>query len=290
MTSFNRRELTLRSLGSLYGQKIPSDIQLTVFLVDDGCTDGTAEAVRARFPGVNILNGDGSLFWNGGMRMAFEAAMRGAPDAYLFLNDDTILNEDALMGVVACARSWVAVGAPAIVVGSTRSPITGKHSYGGIARRLRGMELKLEKVMPHSSSSTPCDTMNGNFALIPKQIAAIVGNVERRFRHQFGDLDYGLRARRAGFDVVVAPGYVGECHPNSPAGSWRDPRMSFARRWASLISPKGVPFPEWLLFTRRHYGWRWPYYAVSPYLKTIASSLFSRNNIDASGDAATPRP
>jgi GT2 family glycosyltransferase len=290
MTSFNRRELTLRSLGSLNKQNNPSDIQLTVFLVDDGCTDGTAEAVRSKFPGVKILKGDGSLFWNGGMRKAFDAATQECFDAYLFLNDDTILYEDALMGVVTCARSWIAVGAPAIVVGSTRSPITGRHSYGGILRRHRGMEFRLEKVMPHPSSSTPCDTMNGNFALIPQQVAAVIGNVEKRFRHQFGDLDYGLRAKRAGFDVVVAPGYVGECHPNSPAGSWRDPRMPFSRRWASLISPKGVPFAEWFLFTRRHYGWRWPYYSVSPYLKTIASSLFSRNNVDAPGDAATPKP
>jgi GT2 family glycosyltransferase len=132
--------------------------------------------------------------------------------------------------------------------------------------------------------------MNCNFALIPHQVAEVVGNVERRYRHQFGDLDYGLRARRAGFEVVIAPGYIGECHPNSWAGSWRDPNIPFARRWAQLTSPKGVPFPEWFLFTRRHYGWRWPYYSISPYLKTIVSSLFTRNHMDTPGNAAMPRP
>jgi len=290
MTSFNRRELTLRSLSSLYRQMNPSDIQISVFLVDDGCTDGTAEAVTSHFPEVNLLPGDGTLFWNGGMRKAFAAAMQGAFDAYIFLNDDTILYEDALMRAIACAHSCMAAGAPAIVVGSTLSPITGGHSYGGILRRFRGLELTFEKVLPHSWSSTPCDTMNGNFAIVPKEIAAVVGNVERRFRHQFGDLDYGLRAKRAGFDVVVAPGYVGECHPNSSAGSWRDPSVAFARRWASLNSPKGVPFSEWFLFTWRHYGWRWPYYSISPYLKTIASSLLFRNSMNTPGNAAMPRP
>jgi GT2 family glycosyltransferase len=288
MTSFNRRELTLRSLGSLYRQKREPDVLFMVFLVDDGCTDGTAEAVLSQFPDVNILRGDGSLFWNGGMRMAFAAAMQANFDAYLFLNDDTVLYDDALQRAIGCARSYIDAGAPAIVVGSTRSAVTGEHSYGGIVRRLHGPAMTLEKVLPHLSSSLPCDTMNGNFALIPREIATVIGNVEARYRHQFGDLDYGLRATRAGFCVVVAPGYVGECNPNPRAGSWRDTKMSFAQRWVNLTSPKGVPFSEWFLFTRRHYGWRWPFYSVSPYLKTIASSLFSRGNVGAHGSAATP--
>jgi hypothetical protein len=35
------------------------------------------------------------------------------------------------------------------------------------------------------------------------------------------------------------------------------------------LSPKGAPFREWLLYTRRHFGWRWPLYALSPYVKTL---------------------
>jgi GT2 family glycosyltransferase len=216
--------------------------------------------------------------------------MENSFDAYLFLNDDTILYQDALMRAVACARLCVAAGAPAIVVGSTRSPITGDHSYGGILRRFRGLELTLEQVLPHPLLSTQCDTMNGNFAIVPKEVAAVIGNVEKRFRHQFGDLDYGFRAKRAGFDVVVLPGYIGECHPNSRTGTWRDPSLPFAQRWANLTSPKGVPFSEWFLFTRRHYGWRWPYYSISPYLKTIASGLLFRSKIGTQGNVSMPRP
>jgi GT2 family glycosyltransferase len=151
------------------------------------------------------------------------------------------------------------------------------------------MALAFEKVVPQMNYSFTCDTMNGNFALIPQEIAKAVGNLEERFRHQFGDLDYGLRAMQAGFNVVVAPGYVGECRPNSSAGSWRDPSIAFAKRWRNLISPKGVPFEEWSFFTRRHYGWRWPYYAISPYIKTIASSLLSRKSMHKVSTVALPR-
>jgi hypothetical protein len=39
-------------------------------------SDGTSEAVCEAFPQASILRGQGSLFWNGGMRVAFEAAMQ----------------------------------------------------------------------------------------------------------------------------------------------------------------------------------------------------------------------
>lgn len=273
ITSFNRRQLTTKALASLSKQGGVDDVRFSVFLVDDGCTDGTSEAVRLEFPEVRILQGDGSLFWNGGMRMAFAAALEGSFDAYLFLNDDVTLYDDALSRIIACARAWLAQGNPAIVVGSMRSPRTGECSYGGLAKLSRGLGMTFQGVVPHAFASLRCDTMNGNCALIPKAIAESVGNIEARFCHQFGDLDYGLRAKDAGFDVVIAPGYAGECLPNSRRGTWRDSTIAFTKRWKILMSPKGVPFKEWLLFTSRHYGWRWIYYAVSPYLTTIATSL-----------------
>jgi GT2 family glycosyltransferase len=276
MTSFNRRDQTLACLVALSAQRDIEGVKVTVFLVDDNSTDGTSDAVQAQFPEVNLLHGDGSLFWNGGMRLAFGMAMQRGFDAYFFLNDDTVLYEDAVRRLIHCAVRGKNSGNPPIVVGSTHSPITGKQSYGGFTRRGKGLKTHLRLVSPHPSRSTPCDTMNGNFALIPAVIAECLGNLEKRFRHQFGDIDYGLRARLAGFDVVVAPGFVGECLENSDCGTWRDANSTLAIRWKNLCSPKGVPPREWLLFVWRHYGWRFPVYAISPYVKTIASALLAR--------------
>jgi GT2 family glycosyltransferase len=278
ITSFNRRESTLKSLTTLFQQRQLDGAHLSVILVDDGSTDGTQAAVMANFPEVRVLHGDGTLFWNGGMRMAFGAALPEQYDHYLLLNDDVALYDYALERLINSAHQWSARGTHAIVVGSTLSTDTGELSYGGFARHVNGIAISLKRVKPHIAEPVACDTMNGNCVLIPKEIAETVGNIEPHFRHQFGDLDYGLRARRAGFDVIVAPGYIGECSANSRAGTWRDPSISFTKRWKSLMSPKGVPVREWLLFTRRHYGWRWIYYAPSPYLKTIMSSLFARKH------------
>ena len=185
ITCHNRRKLTLASLDSLFRQRAVQDMEIEAFLVDDGCTDGTAAAVRERFPFVHILRGDGTLYWNRGMRLAFSAALRGGFDGYILLNDDTILYKDALERVTSLARERMATGSPAIITGSTRSPLTGMQSYGGFLRCKRGLLFSLEMIEAHPSRAISCATMNGNFALIPGAIVQVLGNLEERFHHQF---------------------------------------------------------------------------------------------------------
>ncbi|HEX4286653.1 MAG TPA: glycosyltransferase family 2 protein [Terracidiphilus sp.] len=276
ITSHNRRELTLAALATLYRQRMVGDLETEIILVDDACTDGTGQAVRSRFPGVHVLQGNGSLYWNGGMRLAFAVAMNMQFDAYVFMNDDTMLYKDALGRLVSLARERLAAGTPAIVAGSTRSPRTGKQSYGGLIRCAHGPFFDLRMVDSHPSDSRSCDTMNGNFVLVPAEIAAAIGNLDQGFQHQFGDLDYGLRAKQAGFDIVLMPGYAGDCSDHPVEGTWRDQSLAFIQRWHHLTSPKGVPFKEWMRFTQRHFGWRFPLYACSPYLKTIAAGVIRK--------------
>jgi GT2 family glycosyltransferase len=279
MTCFNRKEMTLEALRSLFSQKQVEDLNVTVYLVDDGSRDGTSQAVAERFPRVSILQGDGSLFWNGGMRKAFAEALTANFCGYIWFNDDTRLEDDALHRLIACATEIRdsrglemkdSLGS-AIIVGSTRDPYTGERSYGGVRKKKSGLRLDFLPQLPEDGRIVRCDTMNGNFTLIPAAVAGRLGNLDGAFRHQLGDFDYGLRAMKAGIPIVIAPGYFGYCSDNLSHGTWRDSAQPFANRWKHLMSPKGAPPREWLLYTRRHFGWRWPFYAVSPYLKSIFS-------------------
>ena len=56
MTVHNRKEKTLMCLDNLFRQKVPNDIAVEVYLTDDGCTDGTSEAVKIKYPNVHIIN------------------------------------------------------------------------------------------------------------------------------------------------------------------------------------------------------------------------------------------
>jgi len=89
ITCHNRKEKTIASLKKLINQDDIDTLDVKIYLVDDGSTDGTSEAIKNNFPQVNIIKGDGTLFWNGGMRGAFSKAMENGHDYYLWLNDDT---------------------------------------------------------------------------------------------------------------------------------------------------------------------------------------------------------
>jgi GT2 family glycosyltransferase len=270
VTSHNRRERTLASLQALFAQNNSGEWELTVFLVDDGSKDGTGHAIAARFPQVRLLKGDGSLYWGGGTRKAYAVAMEEGFDAYLWLNDDVRLFEDAICRIVACAEEAVIEGKTAIVAGSLCDPKTGAISYGGYQVRKSGLRIYFDSIIPDTIKGRPCDAVNGNFVLIPHSIAQVLGNLDIAFRHYRGDLDYGLRGKKAGFSVLIGPGYYGECLDESTiTGTWRDESLPFRKRWAHLTSVKGNPVGEIVLFTRRHFGWRWPFYALSPYVKLL---------------------
>ena len=83
ITCHNRKAKTVACLHALFANDLPKDYSLEIFLVDDGSTDGTEQAVRGRYPKVNIIKGDGNLYWNGGMRVAFADAIEQGFDIFL---------------------------------------------------------------------------------------------------------------------------------------------------------------------------------------------------------------
>ena len=86
ITVHNRIEKTLFCLKSLYKQN--SENNFEVYLTDDGSNDGTSDILRNKFPNVNIIQGNGSLFWNQGMIRAWKAAISSDEyDFYLWLNN-----------------------------------------------------------------------------------------------------------------------------------------------------------------------------------------------------------
>jgi GT2 family glycosyltransferase len=267
MSCHNRRDTTLTCLAAIYTQDIPADI----YLVDDGSSDGTSVAVRASYPAVKILQGDGNLFWGGGMQLAFSTALQAGYDFYLWLNDDTKLAPNALRQLLNTHQSHP----NSIVVGSTQDPISGQLTYGGMVRLSRWRRLNFS-LLPPTEQPQECETMCGNCVLIPHSVASRVGTIDGDiFTHEFGDWDYGLRARQLGFSVWIAPGFIGTCSNNPIQGSWKDTNLSLIERFKKADKLKGGLQPlVWQEFARRHAGAFWLIYWASPYVRLVVAAVF----------------
>lgn len=68
-------------------------LDIHVIVVDDGSTDGTSEAIAEQFPEVELIRGDGSLWFTAGTNLAIRAALKHDPDYILGINDDSIFDE-----------------------------------------------------------------------------------------------------------------------------------------------------------------------------------------------------
>ena len=233
LTCHNRKEKTLKCLENLYTQNLPSDIELSVFLTDDGCTDGTAEAVTGRFPKVHIIKGDGTLFWNRGMRKAWEEAAKSPNDYYLWLNDDTHLLPNAISILLETSKKK-----------NNESPITGttqesetnpEINYGG--RKLPNYK---QVVPPDENSPIECDMFNGNIVLIPNSVFQKIGFNDNYYRHSFGDFDYGNMARKQNIKSYIAPGILGYCGSNNPVPVFHRKQYGLIERFKILYSPLGM--------------------------------------------------
>lgn len=251
MTCHNRRDQTSRCLQALAAAaEHVRGLGYHVYLMDDGSTDGTSQGVEELGLPVTILRGPGDLFWNRGMARAWETALTTDTryDAYVLLNDDTILDRDALERLLEVELQNVG---RAIVVGAVRDPDTGTLTYGGVRRMSRWHPGRVATLEERDRAQS-ADTFHANCVLVPAGVCDAIGTLDATYHHGIGDFDYGYRARQHGFDVVVAPNTVGTCARNSVADTWRDPKLPLRKRLAMLASPKGLPRREWHAFLRRH--------------------------------------
>ena len=262
----NRKNITIQCLKSLYAAR-PSNWVLKIYLVDDGSTDGTSEAVEQFDPAIQIIKGDGSWYWAHSMYQA-EMAINEPSDAILWLNDDVQLDINSLSQI----HNQYVVNSQSILVGQFRSSTAENLTYGGY--------VKYDKHPFHfnlvyaQDELKLADTFNGNLIFIPIAISNTIGPIDGEFAHAYADIDFGLRARAHGVKVGVIPGFIGICEI-----SYGPDFMSLRDKFYSLFSTKNSPIKSQIRFLRRHGNFLWPVYLFAPILKVLLSSLFRKTKL-----------
>lgn len=265
VTCFNRKDKTIKCLKALKTQFAKTDFKYDIHLTDDGCTDGTVEAVLTECPNASIYKG-GNLYWAGGMRLCWSGAIaKGGYDYYLLLNDDTYVNDCFVPDFLECHTQYQG---DVIIAGAVCNS-NGERTYGSY-KIISKYPYRVKKMFP-SGKPEEVSFSGANVLFVPARIVDIVGVFPSIYVHACADFDYCLRAIKHGFSVKMTSHYVGICEKDHTMMSKHELRsLTIKERYQFLMSPKGGGFRQWLFYQKEFFPLRLPFVI----LKAIKQILF----------------
>jgi N-acetylglucosaminyl-diphospho-decaprenol L-rhamnosyltransferase len=214
IVSYNTRQVTLDCLASLYAH--PPMVSFEVILLDNASPDGSAEAIGAAFPQVNLVASAENTGFAGGNNIAAEQA---SGRRLLLLNPDTIvlpgslqalwdfaerhpargiwggrtLFEDGSLNPTSCwgrITPWsLFCSASGLTYVFPRSPLFNPEGYGAWAR----------------DSEREVDIVTGCFLLIDRALWQRLGGFDRTFFMYAEEADLCLRAAKLGHRPAITP-------------------------------------------------------------------------------------
>ncbi len=111
VVTYNRRDLLLEALAAVYAQSRAPD---AVIVVDNASADGTADAVRTKFPAVQLAELSRNSGGAGGFAYGISLALAGDAGLIWLMDDDTVPEPGALAALLA-ARDRHPAPPPALV-------------------------------------------------------------------------------------------------------------------------------------------------------------------------------
>lgn len=188
---FNPSDAFLETLSALKADGLKE----SVIVVDDGSTNRISQKIRDRFPNVEVLTGDGNLWWAGGMRMGMARALEHEADVICWLNHDCV-PEPGTIAALAEEASKPGMGA---VSAWCRSKDAPAYPVNPGFRKLT--EIPVEQL--HQTELVTVDGVNGNCVAINCQSIRSVGLPDAAKHPHYGDGPYTYRLHKAGYHNAV---------------------------------------------------------------------------------------
>ncbi len=214
IVSYETRALTLACLESIEREILardePDRLEAETILVDNASRDGTADAVRSRFPWVTVI----ALASNGGFAKGCNVGLRAAKGRHaVLLNSDAIVRPGALERCVAFLDAHPDVG----IVGPQLLHPDGRlqnsvHAAPSVLTELvpRGvLETLLPRRFPskrwRSAGPVEVDAVLGACLVVRRAVWETVGGLPEEYFMFLEETDWCWSARAAGWRVVHLP-------------------------------------------------------------------------------------
>ncbi len=228
----NRKKLTLFCLKSI-SRLNREGLDIHTIIVDDGSTDGTAEAIDREFPEVEVIKADGSLWFTEGTNVGIREALKYNPDYVLMINDDQIFDEMAVKYLVETAEKY-----PHSVVGSLLLLWDTPHKLFQVAPKWETFSGGWRHWFHQTVWTIPknpwqVDIIVGNCVLVPVQAIIEEGLMDSKRYPNFGDAEYTPRLRKKGWKLLIEPRARVFCQPNNIPAKVK--KMSLKEKFNALF-------------------------------------------------------
>ena len=202
--TWNGKKDTIECLNSLRRVKYPN---FKVLVVDNASSDGTEETIKLEFDTIEYIKNKENLRFAGGNNVGIEYSLCRNADYILLLNNDTIVDEYFLNELIITAESDPQIGmvGPKIYYYSERNRIwyaggridwgKGWISHNGIR------ELDNKKFYKQQDT----DYISGCCILVKTEVIRKVGMLDTSFYIYGEDVDWCIRAVRAGYRLIFEP-------------------------------------------------------------------------------------
>jgi len=199
--NWNGLQDTRECLASL----LPAQEWVTVYVIDNGSTDGSVAALRQEFGDrIRIVETGSNLLFAGGNNFGVRVALEENCEAVLLLNNDTLVEQTTLPELLAAANRHVgALLCPKILYVHARETLW---YAGGIWRNGRVAHRGIrERDTGQYDREAITDWGTGCALWIPREVIERIGVLDDDFKLYSEDVEYCLRAQKAGIPTVYVP-------------------------------------------------------------------------------------
>ena len=194
-------------LPTLLACRMPDGWTLEPLVVDNGSTDGSVAALGAEFPSVEVLALPENRRFAGGNNAGLERALASGADAVALLNNDTkadpalferlllALEQDPAAGAAAPLIYYGAPSGRIWYAGAKLNVALGTSAHRGLRQLDRGQYRSVEST----------GYLTGCCLLARREVWEKVGPLDERYFIYAEDVDWCLRARRAGYRLLFVP-------------------------------------------------------------------------------------
>ena len=254
---FNKLEYTkscLESLHLLVSSTILTKISVQIIVIDDGSTDGTKEWITNNYSDITVLEGDGNLWWSGGINMGARWVIEEDSADYILLwNNDIEAGTDyfeQLDNLIPHLENNIIAGSKIYC----KHPSDQIWSFGGVFNPRSGKIYMIGFEQPENgnyNSPAEVDWLPGMGTLVHKSVIENIGFWdEQDFPQYHGDSDFTFRAKTAGYIIKVYP-QLKLWNDNKNTGLSHNDKFKFLLRMLS-DTRSNLNLKKNILFYRRH--------------------------------------